>query len=56
MSLGEKPRFTIGDTYAANTRDPVSPGAVKLKMEDRNKQTSRGPHRSPMSSLIGISP
>ena len=32
---------------AANTKDAVSPGAVKDSTEDRRRQTKRGPHKSP---------
>jgi hypothetical protein len=41
------PNQTITKT-AANTMDAVSPGAVKLRMVERRRQTSSGPHRSPV--------
>ena len=40
------PHHTITKT-AAKTREAESPGAVKLSTEESNKQTSKGPHRSP---------
>lgn len=35
---------------AAKTKDPESPGAVMLKMEESNRHTRRGPQRSPRRS------
>lgn len=46
MVTAAAPNQTITNT-AANTSDAVSPGAVALKMIDNNKQTSKGPHKSP---------
>ena len=40
------PHHTITKT-AANTSEAESPGAVKLSTDERSKQTSKGPHRSP---------
>lgn len=48
-------RKSTEETYAANTRDPVSPGAVKLRTDDRNRQTNKGPHKSPVHERMIVS-
>jgi hypothetical protein len=41
------PNHTMTNT-AAKTRDAEFPGAVQLSMDESNRQTMSGPHKSPM--------
>jgi hypothetical protein len=45
------PHHTITNT-AANTKDDELAGAVKLRVDERSKQTNNGPHKSPTKKIL----
>ena len=46
MVTAAAPHHTMTNT-AANTKDAESPGAVALSIDESNKHTNKGPHKSP---------